>query len=98
MKSQVVEDRYFIECGCHSPSHLLVVDMYEDEDYLWPADMMFVSNFKESWYKRIWLALKYIFVHDPFLMSDSVCISERNIKQFEELIKRFKKIKNKPEK
>jgi len=101
MKSQMIKSRRYLECDCYSPDHLLVVDILEDDEqpddsekyYL--AEFAFLSNWRNSWYKRIYYAIKYILGLNSYYISDSVCISERNIEQLEELVKVFKKNKSK---
>lgn len=95
MKSQILKSRMYIECECFSPDHLLVFDLPD-----WPdngnyvVDVSFASNTKHSLHTRIWYAIKYIF-GKSFYSFDSVCISNRNIEQFEELIQVLKEQKEK---
>jgi hypothetical protein len=96
MKSQLIESRRFIECDCYRQDHIMVVDILEEDEQpdgaskIFLADVAFLSNYTAPWYKRIWYALCYIFNKKSYYVSDSVCISERNIDQFEELVARLK--------
>lgn len=101
MKSNVVHGRFFIECECRSPDHLLIIESYDfetekgiKESYV--VDFFFTGNWKASWYKRIWYALEFILYRKKFCWGDSVGISEVNIEQLEKVINYFKqKKKNK---
>jgi len=102
MKSGILESRRYIECDCASPEHLLVVDILEEDDQpdgmmknIYIADFGFMSNYRAPWHKRIYYALKYIFVKQGYYVNDSICLGESNIEQFEELIERIKKQKEK---
>lgn len=52
-------ERHYIECACDSPEHLLRIAYFSDE-----PDEIYLDtplNFNYSFFKRIWLAIKYIF-------------------------------------
>jgi len=100
MKSKLIKERIFLECDCYSPQHLMVVDLVEEEDgletygtdgkFYWLAEIGFMLNYKESWYKRIWLAIKYVLFGDGMYISNTVSFSERNIDQLQELVDMFR--------
>lgn len=89
-------DRYFIECDCLMPNHLLVIDIEDDNKYI---DVSILSDWRSVWYKRIWYAIKYIFQCETFPYSNSVGIYIDNIDDFYEAItavrEHFKKFKEK---
>jgi len=94
MKSSVIENRFFIECACGDPQHLLVFDWYrddeDDEENFSDLSVYFVSNWNNSFWKRVKMAFKFIFIKEHFLWSDAVIIDERNIYQLETFIKTYK--------
>ena len=50
MKSKLFEDRFIIECSCGSPDRLLVIDLFEDEEYTGPVDCsnpLIMEGFKQ---------------------------------------------------
>lgn len=90
MKSDVFDKKLYIECACESPDHLLIFQLYEwsnGEKNIWA----FIANdYRPSFWKRIGLAFSYIFKKDYSLTSDSVLITQKNIKQLEEFIEEVK--------
>lgn len=54
-----MEDEYF-ECACHSDEHRLVFSYDPDDDYPDVFASMFINQY-EGFFKRIWIAIKYIF-------------------------------------
>lgn len=62
-------DKYFyIHCGCFSMTHDIRVsfwkeEIYRDEDANHSGDTFYIHYYLPTgkWYKRIWLALKYVF-------------------------------------
>jgi hypothetical protein len=82
-----METHYF-ECHCHSPEHTLSFHFFEDEPKMLSA-YIFLSP--DSFFKRIWNAIKYIFGYkckyghfDEFIL---------NPKDAEKLINLLQKIK-----
>jgi hypothetical protein len=93
MKSKVSEDRFIIECSCGSPDHLLIIDLFEDDKddrYFSDISFYFVSNYRLSFFKRLWVAFKYVFFLEPPFESDSVHITEQNIEDLEEMTERLR--------
>lgn len=101
MKSSMLKNRIFLECDCYSPDHLLVVDVLEEDEQpdgateIFLAEIAFMSDYRAPWYNRLWYALGYVFKRKSYYVSDSICMSDRNIEQFEELVNIFKKQKRK---
>lgn len=83
MKSKIIENRYFVECTCGSPEHLLCFDFDDNNE----VDIFFTSNYKAPWYKRIWYSLQFIFNRKKFYWGDVVII---DIEQLEEIIDKIK--------
>jgi hypothetical protein len=91
MKSEMVENRYFIECSCGCPDHKLTFDAIFDEEDKFPPvyEVGFVSDWGEPFYKRIWMALKFIFKRMPYYVSSTVVIDSGNVKQLEEIVNKI---------
>lgn len=49
-------NKTYVECACHSPEHLLILDPDEELEFTY----CYVALNKEHWFKRIILAIKYI--------------------------------------
>lgn len=80
--------RYFIECWCYDPSHLLVFDFINEDDFK-EISVFITYNYKSPWYKRILYAIK----GQPDFMNN-IGITSENIHQLEEVIKEIKKFYN----
>lgn len=93
MKDNIHENRFYITCTCHDPSHLLCFDIYDDEKNI-DISVYFTGNWKAPWYKRIWYALNFIFQKKPFCWNDDIDIHTQNIHELEEVIDRIKQLKN----
>lgn len=93
MKSDITPNRYYIECACHRPDHLLVFDYDIDDGWCFIYN---TSNWRYPWYRRVWLALKYIFIKEDFLLNnDSIVITDENVMQIEEMVRLIKKWRGK---
>ena len=94
MKSDFYEERYFCECKCGDPEHLLVFDFWkwrkEAEDEDGDIDVYFTSNWHQTLWQRIKMAFKFIFFRESFYLSDSVWITKENIHQLEAVINKIK--------
>jgi hypothetical protein len=62
------------------------------------AEICFLSNYKEPWYKRIYYAFRYIFNREGYCISNSVCIREENIEQLAEIVEIFREKRKELEK
>lgn len=94
MKSNVNEDRYFIECCCGSIEHLLIFEIW-DKKMMDHISVYFSGNWKQVWYRRIWIGFKYIFGKKPYCWSDEVLINSHNLKQLEEFVELLKSQRSK---
>jgi hypothetical protein len=97
MKSSMIKSRRFLECDCYSPDHLLCIDVLEEDEQpdntskIWLAEFAFLSNYNVPRYNRFWQAIKFVLFKKSYHVSDSICISEKNIDQLQELVDIFKK-------
>ena len=90
MKSEIMEDRYYVECPCGDPHHLLVFDMYDSfHNGDWECDISTVDNrydYNSIWH-RIKSAVRFIINPDKFSLNQQFMINEDNINQFERVVK-----------
>lgn len=93
MKSDFEKDRFIIECECHSPDHLLIVDCEDVDDnkdnkerITLLISVYFSANWKAPWYKRIWYALEFIFYRKKFCWGDDIVIGMNNLHQLKEVV------------
>lgn len=82
-----MQTEYF-ECSCHSPEHTLSLAFDDDEDL--PAIYGHVFLGENPWYKRVWMAVKYVFGYkckyghfDEFVFNPEDC--DRMIGLFKKL-------------
>jgi len=90
MKSEIMEDRYYIECPCCDPHHLLVFDVYPlfGNDN-WECDILTVDNrydYDSIWH-RMKSAFRFIVNPDKFSLNQCFLINEGNIDQLERVVK-----------
>lgn len=89
MKSEVLEDRYIVECDCSSPDHIM---MFDFDSELKMIDIYFSGNWRDSFFKRLKYACKFLFFKKSFVWGDSIVITNRNAQQIQEILD---KVKNK---
>jgi len=51
-------DTEHFECQCYSDEHTLKFNIDDEDGYIYAS--VFLNQWN-SWYKRIWIALKYVF-------------------------------------
>ena len=88
MKSEIMESRYFIECDCRTPEHLLSFDVELDKYSM--ISVSFTGNWHAPWYKRIWYAILFVIKKERFCWGDEIIISSDNIHQLEKVVKAMK--------
>jgi hypothetical protein len=56
----MLDGNEYFDCICHSPEHTLrfALDLDSDDPVIYTE--IFLNQYR-SWYKRIWIAIKYIF-------------------------------------
>ena len=85
MKSEIVDNRYIVECACTEPSHVLTFDI--DPDYAY-VDVCFAESWQESRWVRLKQAIRYIIGRKKYIMSDnSIILNEYNLKQLKAVVK-----------
>ena len=94
MKSTIDPDRFYLECSCGMPDHLLIIETFRwnegNEGETKSVEFQFVSNYNEPWYQRIKYALKYVLFKQKFGVSNSVCINSSTVAQLEEIVTHLK--------
>ena len=93
MKSEIIRDRYLIECACGDPEQLLVFDFFEYESDR-TIEVYIMANWHLSVWQRIKNALKYIWKKESFIYADAIMINSKNIQQLEEWVKFIKEKNN----
>ena len=58
MSDKPYENTEFMGCACHSPEHVMQLMLWTEEPKML---CIYMCLNPEVWYKRIWLAIKYIF-------------------------------------
>jgi hypothetical protein len=88
MKSEVVDGRFYIECACGSPHHL-IFEIYK-EDKTMDIDVYFASAGSFSFWDRFKQCFWYLINKEKYLSGDGVIIDKKNIKQLQEVINYIK--------
>lgn len=97
MKSDIAENRYFIECACSTPEHLLVFDFlnFQPESEYTEMSAAFTNIYYPSWGMRVKQAFKYIFKKQKYLdSSDCIIFDRKNLESFKEVVNKMEEILN----
>jgi len=101
LKSKVVDERFYIECSCTDPDHLLVFDFWDfgrEGDYT-EISAQFTSPYHDSFWRRLGYFFKYLFNKDRYLgTSDSIIFNRKNLEQLKDVVVRMEEILDKREK
>ncbi len=95
MKSSVAKDRFYIECFCTSPDHLLVFDFWHfgSKHNYTEMSAQFVSPYYNSFWHRLKCSLKYLFSKEKYLWtSDSIIFDRKNLQQLKDVVDRMENI------
>lgn len=85
-----MEEHYF-ECDCYSPEHLLQFKLFDTigEDHKTLSAYVFLNP--EPWYKRIWIAVKYIFGYKcRYGHFDEFILNPEDVDKFINLLNKLK--------
>jgi hypothetical protein len=83
------ENNIYFECICNGPEHFIKFSFFNEDD----GELFLTTFLKQDhkWYKRIWVALKYIFgykcKHGHF---NEIIINPKDRVVFYNLAKKFK--------
>lgn len=87
-----MEHKYF-ECDCNHPNHVLRFTWFQDEWENRKLDreiwIEIFLNHHYSWYKRVWLALKYIFKADSKSCFGDVVWNAQTVADMKEFLNQF---------
>lgn len=87
----MIEDfkREYFECSCYSDEHLLTFSFSMDKKY--PEVYCHVMlNHNKRWYKRIWIAIKYVFGYQSIYgMFDEIILKPKDIVRLKALCQEF---------
>lgn len=79
----------FFLCDCHSPEHLIMFDYDEEMNYMYMS--VFLDQYR-PWYKRIGLAIKYVFGYTgPYGHYDTWILKNTDIVRFKKVLNQVKK-------
>ena len=101
MKSKVAEGRFYIECSCTSPDHLLVFDFWDfgKEHNYTEMSAQFISPYHDSFWRRLGYFFKYLFNKERYLGTcDTIIFNRKNLGQLKEVVTEMETILDKEEK
>jgi hypothetical protein len=85
------ENNIYFECSCHSPEHLVKFSFYNEETDEGDLYLSTFLNPEYRWYKRVWVAIKYIFGYKcKYGHFDETIIDPKDRDKFYNLAKKFK--------
>ena len=78
-------------CKCHSPEHQILFRWWGDDEN-GEVYMEVLLNPEYIWWKRIWVAIKYIFGYKcKYGMFDEVILNKKDIPKLEKIVEYLKK-------
>ena len=86
-----MENRELLICKCHSSEHQVIFTWFDDDEEVY---MEVLLNTEYKWWKRIWVAIKYIFGYKcKYGMFDEVILNKEDVPKLEKIIEYLKKTK-----
>lgn len=80
-------------CKCESPEHQILFRWWDDCDN-GDVYMEILLNPEYKWWKRIWIAIKYIFGYKcKYGMFDEIILDKKDIPKLEKIIEYLKQTK-----
>lgn len=83
----MLDGTYYVECACTSDEHTLRFTLDAEEEGIYTS--VYLNTYRQ-WYKRVWVAIKYIFgyhcIHGHW---DCTLIDRDNIHQLKTVIQKF---------
>jgi len=86
MESQVLENRYYIECSCNDYNHLFTFDYDKEFEFI----QIGFQYRKLDFWNRLKFCFNYLFKKEN-LYIEEILIDKNHIQQLEELISEIKK-------
>jgi len=77
------------QCDCHANEHMIKVDMFVWSDMMPEFCMSVTADAYLPWYRRIWVAIKYMFGY-PTLAWHDVMLSPANVDKLYNIIVAYK--------
>lgn len=90
MNSSLGIDRFYLECDCESPDHVMVFEFYE-EDHVKELSVYFASDWRQSFFNRLKMCFNFMFKKQSFMWTDAVMLNDSNIHQLKDIIKYIEK-------
>lgn len=88
MANDLPEWQAYMECCCSSKSHLVSLE-YDRE---WGLTMNFQANQFQGFWKRLWIALKFVCgIRSGYTFWDGVIVRKEDVPKFEEWLDQAKK-------
>jgi len=91
MKSDMTKNRFYLECDCEMPNHLMVFELYEDEEHS-EISVYFASDWRQSFFKRLRMCFDLLFKKQPFMWTDAVMVNSKNIHQLKDIVDYIEKM------
>lgn len=83
-------NNHHIDCECYSPEHTLTFSIDKEDHIIYTSVFL---NHWQSWYKRVWIAIKYIFgykcIYGHF---DCTILGEKEVAQLKNVIDEFEQM------
>jgi hypothetical protein len=92
MKSDIMEDRYYIECPCMHPKHMLAFDIYEEQGE-WECCIYTPScDFNDyTFIEKVKHCFRFLFGSHKYHLNETFLINEGNMDQFEKVVRIMKR-------
>lgn len=89
-----MENRELLICKCYSPEHQILFRWFGDDLDIGEVYMEVLLNPEYKWWKRVWIAIKYIFGYRcKYGMFDEVVLNKEDIPKLEKIIEYLKRSK-----
>ena len=86
---------FTLECACNNPSHMMIVEVYPQgpNEKEFKAFCYMSGDYRAPFYKRIWMAIYYIFKPNPYMFGNIICLNEKNTNSIINIGKALEEIK-----
>lgn len=84
-----MENKELLICKCYSPEHQVLFRWFDDDEEVY---MEVLLNPEYKWWKRVWIAIKYIFGYKcKYGMFDEVILNKEDVPKLEKIVEYLKK-------
>lgn len=88
----MLDGSYHLECSCNSDEHELKFTIEAEEGYIYISTFL---NHYRPWYKRAWVAIKYIFGYKcKYGHFDNTLLDSKGVLQLKHIISEYERICN----